>query len=225
MATGKPPSDKKLQQVLELPYGLEGSELIRILNERLRDIQEIFKAFAQNPTNEDLDIANGRILNLGDPKNDLDGVNLRTLRRFKGEAEQLEESVAVERQAYTAVFTKDGAVATDERSPSFTVNELRQGTPESCSLTCELAPSLTALQINWQVSIPIPDTDPPSYNPPENLLDDPLEIPIGEVGAVFTDDIGFSDFWTKGTKIRMVILNAASAQQVVGEIVVRRPAA
>lgn len=69
--------------ILELPPGLTLEQLQTILNDRLRDLNAVLKEYVIAPADQSLDLGTQRIVNLADPKDDLDGVNLRTLQRFK----------------------------------------------------------------------------------------------------------------------------------------------
>jgi hypothetical protein len=55
-----------------------------VLNDRIRDLNKLFQDYVFQPADNDVDLGYGRVVNLGDPKDDLDGVNLRTLRKFGG---------------------------------------------------------------------------------------------------------------------------------------------
>lgn len=204
-----------------IPPGLTPAQLIVILNQRFREIDDNWRRVVENPVRGKLDLSHERITGMGDPKDDLDGVNLRTLRRFGGGARQEEQQQAAEEVAagaYTAVFTKDGLVGDGELSPWFTVNQLREGDPVVVSLSASIAPTINPLQVNFRVY-------PPGGAAVYDLLSEDLALDPGETGPAFTTEFTTSARLAVGAYVEMRIVQAGSAEKVAGEIVLRRPAA
>lgn len=113
--------------------------------------------------------------------------------------------------AYTAVFTIDGLVGDEYISPSFTINQLRNGfSPVVVSLTAEHAPDGTGLKVNFLLNgVAMLHTD--------------LVLPAGQMGPVFSQDFALTGKVGIGDKVQLHIIIGAAAAQVVGEIVFKAP--
>src|ERR1043165_6098794 len=123
---GAPDKDQKPRypQVLELPPNLSPAALQTLLNDRIRDLNRLLQGVAFNPAVTDLDMAQFRIVNLADPTDDLDAVNLRTLRRTAGGAAATETPASSGGlDAYTIVFVIPGFPGPDEAVPAFVVGK------------------------------------------------------------------------------------------------------
>jgi hypothetical protein len=129
-------------------------------------------------------------------------------------AASAETEAAAADEHYTIVFTKDGGVANGEASPSFTVNESREGLPVKVSLTADTAPSGTSLSVQFSFKRP--------GLPTANVLSSPVILPVGSEGPVYATNFTFDNFWAAGTKVKMSIITAGAAGKVVGEILMRR---
>ena len=116
-----------MQAILELPPGLTLDQLQDLVNDRIRDINTALGLAVENPVGEDLDIGTKRIVNLADPKNDLDGVNLRTLQRRR--APDGTTTVISSREHYGIVFSSIGAITTGDLTAAYPVAKDRTGTP------------------------------------------------------------------------------------------------
>lgn len=111
--------------------------------------------------------------------------------------------------AYTIVYTIDGLIGDGQKTPSFTVNQLRDGfAPLVASLTAEFAPS-TDCKINFQLG-------------GVNMLTSDLTLPAGQMGPVTTTGWALGGSVAVGKKIKMIINSGGGAGQVVGEIVMRK---
>lgn len=67
----------------ELPSNLSTvADVVAAVNDRLRQLNNwLVQAFVENPALADVSLGNNRITDLADPTNDLDAVNLRTLKK------------------------------------------------------------------------------------------------------------------------------------------------
>lgn len=71
-----------LKLILEIPPGVKDvATLTAILNDRIRDLGENLKVVVPNPATANVNLGGKQINNVGDPSNDFDAVNLRTLRQ------------------------------------------------------------------------------------------------------------------------------------------------
>lgn len=70
--------------LLDLPPNITTTaQLATLLEDRIRDLNQILAVLVSTPSDGDVDLGANRIVNLGDPQTDLDGVNFRTLKRFQ----------------------------------------------------------------------------------------------------------------------------------------------
>ncbi len=68
----------------ELPSNLSTiAQVLAAINQRIRDIQTTLQGYLQNPSTVVQDMGTQRIINMADPQDDLDAVNLRYLRKFQ----------------------------------------------------------------------------------------------------------------------------------------------
>ncbi len=112
--------------------------------------------------------------------------------------------------AYTIVFTIDGLVGDDQKTPSFTVNKLRDGfTPLVASLTADFAPG-TDLAVNFLLD-------------GVAMLSSDLTLPAGQLGPVTSSSFALSGKIGAGSKVRLHIVSGGGAGQVVGEVVMKSP--
>ncbi len=81
-------------QLLEIPPGLSPQQFMTLLSDRVRDLNVLLKRLETNPAVLDLAMANFRITGLADPTDDLDAVNLRTLRKMGATATQTAQQQA-----------------------------------------------------------------------------------------------------------------------------------
>jgi len=192
---------KQAQQILEIPAAPVTSSLI---NDRIQQINLAFQKFLQNPALGEADLAQFRIINLADPKDDLDGVNLRTLKRFAGQgiAQQVTGTGSGIEQP-TIYFTIDGEPSNGEASPYAQIMANRAGfTPIEISVTAVTAPStadLTANVIKFGAG---------------NMLASDLTLPIGSVGPVYATGLALPGPFALGTLLQGVVVIAGGASQV-----------
>ena len=195
---------KRVQQILELPPGLTLDQLETTLNDRIRDINAAFGNAVQNPALGDVDLGTHEIINLADPKNDLDGVNLRTLKKYSGTAvpEQVAGGTGSGVEQPTIYFEFDSAPFDGEESPFAIIMANRDGfTPTAVSFAAVGAPTSAPAQVN----LTIDDVD---------MLTDNLALPVGEQGAVFTSLFAKAGPLPEGTKIKAVVVIAGGSTQI-----------
>ncbi len=95
-------------QLLEIPPGLSPAQFQTLLSDRIRDLNVLLKKLADNPAVLDLAMANFRITGLADPTDDLDGVNLRTLRRVSAAAQAASSQTKTAPGATTSLGATNG---------------------------------------------------------------------------------------------------------------------
>lgn len=201
-------STKAQKAITELPPGLTLEDLQTTLNDRIRDLNSAFQGLVQSPAIAAADLGTQQIINLADPAQDLDGVNLRTLKRFAGQGGTTTPVAASGPAAYTIVFTFDGLPFDGQISPSFTVNQLRDGfSPVVVSLTAEGAPA-TECSVNLLIG-------------DKNVLTADLVLPAAGLGPVYSQQFAIRAM-PAGTKIRASINLAGNSSQVVVELVMGR---
>lgn len=197
---------------LELPPGLTTFEaLVTALNERYRQLAEFFKEFWHNPGTSDYSMGNHRIIQVADPNDDLDVVNLRTLRKFGPQ----ETEQAKQLDAYTIVFASPAALVDDEDVDAFVVGKDRSGAPEECWLYSRTA-APGDVSINFGIQ-----TNPPS-GPIVNLLTTDLTLPSGTKGPVFATSGFKAPSFPRRTVVYPIIVSGSSATLCSMGIVVKR---
>lgn len=82
-------------QILELPLNLTPAQFQTLVGDRIRDLNLLLRGVGLNPSVTDLSLGSFRITNVADPTDDLDGVNLRTLKRLASQAPSPAPVVAV----------------------------------------------------------------------------------------------------------------------------------
>src|SRR5262245_55629275 len=101
-----------MQEIEELPPNLTPAQTVELVNDRIRQINAALRGVQQNPGVTAADIGLFRIVNLADPKDDLDGVNLRTLKRWRPiEAQQIPTAAGRGLDGYCITFVKDGTLS------------------------------------------------------------------------------------------------------------------
>jgi len=207
--------------IQELPPDTKPDQLLPLLNNRLRELEQSLKAVVVQESLVNVDAGGKRVVNVGDPRDDLDVVNLRTLKRGAGSRRSEEQqtttaAAAAPEQHYAIVFTKDGFVSDEEESPWLTIDEHREGYPVSALITSKVEPAGVSLKVQFKVRRKDAIED-------EDLLELPLEIEAGSNGPVYSDlGLLITDKLQKGTRIFMLIVQGGDAEKVVGQIVMRR---
>lgn len=212
-----PTSSKSRPKLLELPPDLNIGQLQTILNDRIRDLNKFFELYLIQPADDDVDGGLNRVVNIADPKNDLDGVNLRTLRKFGGTSLTTTTASGSSLDAEGIVFTEPGQPAIPSsgilRSCAYDVNDLRTGSMIVVSLSALTAPVLQALTVNPYI-IGLTGVE-------QDLLSEPLILPIGQTAAVYSVKFAISTALTKGMKVVNRII-AGDAFDVTTTVVVKR---
>lgn len=196
---------KQPQQILAIPPGVSGAELVTLFNDRIDQMNLAFAKFLQNPALGPADLGQAKIVNLADPKDDLDGVNLRTLNRRLGQPVDQQVTSGSGPNAYTIVFSKDGFPDDGETSPPFCINERRDGFgPVVVSLCADDAP-VSDMAVNVTLEgLPILSAD--------------LVLPAGETGPVFSRSFKLGGF-NQGKRVRPLIVDSGGAGRVSIELV------
>lgn len=179
------------------------AQLGDLINDRIRQVNAALTKYVANPAQGDVDLAQFQIHNLADPKDDLDAVNLRTLKR--GGSQAIDQQVTATGSGIeqpTIYFEFDSAPFDGEESPFAIIMDNRAGfTPTAVSLSAVGSPTSASCQIN----LTIDEVD---------MLADNLGLPVGEQGAVFTSSFAKPGSLTKGTKIKAVVIVAGGATQI-----------
>jgi hypothetical protein len=196
------------QQLIDLPKGLTLAQLETILNDRFRDLNLLLGAFVINPSDVDVSLGGFKITNLADPTDDLDGVNLRTLKRLgAGGATTTATGTATGLDAYTIVFCVPGFLGPNELIPAFVVGLDRHGAPEEV----------------WVYALGAPSTGPFTFQVTKNganILPAVVTLPNGAVGPIFS--IAFSGgSFAHGDVIQLSPVSGSASGISVG-VVVRR---
>lgn len=193
-------NSKQPQQVLELPPGVNSvDELAGLVNDRIQQLNISMQRFVQNPALGAADLGLNKIVNLADPKDDLDGVNLRTLRKFGGAA--AEEKVVAAGEHPTIYFTFDGLAADGQESPFAQIMANRAGFTPTAVSVCAVTPPTSDCEINLQIE-------------GVDMLADNLVLPAGDQGPVFTTAFALGGALPKGTLIQAIIVVSGDASQV-----------
>lgn len=203
--TSQPASHNR--HLIELPPGQNVAQLTTLINDRIRELQLILDHLMANPAEEELDMSNLRIKSLADPKDDLDSVNLRTLKKFGGQITTTTTD-AVSKDAYTIVFSKDSTLLAGEVTPPFVVGVDRLGAPEEAWICAEVAPTADAA-INFTAN-------------GARLLTVDLVLPAGSIGPVFATGFRSVSTFAHGTVVLPVITAGGGADLVSLGLVVRR---
>ncbi len=194
-------------QLLEIPPNLTPAQFQTLISDRIRDLNLLFKRVACNPAVIDLAMANFRITGLADPTDDLDAVNLRTLRRQGGGSTQVAAtSTATGRGAYTIVYNVPGFLGPDQLIPAFVVGKDRSGTPAEAWVYALGPPLGTA--VSFQLTLN-----------EVNILSAPCVLPIGANGPVFSTALVGGQSFTHGDVIKLVPIAGSASGLSFGLVV------
>lgn len=195
------PSKKAPVEILEIPAGATPAQLTDLMNDRIRSINALVKGYLQNPAIGAADLGQFQIINLADPKNDLDGVNLRTLRKFGGTGSTQQETGGSGERP-TIYFTLDGLVFDGEVSPYAIILANRVGfSLTAVGLSAVGAPTSEPLSINLQIG-------------GTNLLGTDAQLPVGQNGPVIVKNFLNPPQLALGTLIQAIINSGGGATQV-----------
>lgn len=202
------------QQIDDLPPGLTIATLQATLNDRIKVLNLILNGLMTNPADADLDMASFLIHNLADPVGDLDGVNLRTLRRMGSQT--IAAPVATSRglDALAIVSEAPGVLADGDVTPVYVVGRNRTGIPSEVWLYALVAPT-TNCAINWRLQL----AGVGAFQP---LLTSDLVLPAGSLGPVFASNFAFKGVLTHGTVVQMVTTSGGAAGTPSMGVVVER---
>lgn len=200
---------KQPQQVLNIPSGASGAQLVELLNDRIDQTNLAFSKFVQNPALGAQDMAQAKILNLADPKDDLDAVNLRTLKKFGAVATDTGTGKGSGIEKPTIYFTFDGVPFDGEESPYAPILSNRDGfTPTEVAVSCVGPPTSTDAEINLTIAgLP--------------MLAVNLVLPKGSQGPVFATAFALGGGLPKGTLIQAVVAIAGGATQMTIALALR----
>ncbi len=203
-----------MKPILDLPPGISHEQLLTIVNDRLRDIQGNFQVLVENPSSEDVDLGAHKITNLADPRNDMDAVNLRTLKRTGIVEEQPIKKVSG--SVYTAVFTLDGFLETLMSAPSFGVDIGNEGVPLRAWAHCKGAPTADA-SFNFTVILPGKTTADAI-----TILTADIVIPSGSTEMAFSTGLRFRSRMAKKSLIDIVVVEAGGGSGFTAGLMVQR---
>lgn len=209
-------------QIDDLPPGLTLATLQSTLNDRIKNLNLILNGLMTNPATADLDMANFLIHNLADPVGDLDGVNLRTLKRFGGTAAAAVTAAPTTTpppstsglDAYTIVSENTGLIGSGLFAPAFIVGLDRIGIPEETWLYAEVASAIDT-SVNWQVQLA-------GSGPFQTLLSSDLTLPAGSLGPVFSTGFALRATFPHATVVKMTVTAGGQAAGVSAGVVMKR---
>lgn len=202
-------STKQPQQILTLPPGASGDQLLSLVNDRINQINLAFAKFLQNPALGSADLGQAKIINLADPKDDLDGVNLRTLKRFGGTGTTEQVAGGSANGFPTIYFTFDGAPDSGEISPYAIILPNRAGfTPVEVGVSAVGAPVSDALAVNLTIG-------------GVSMLSSDLLLAIGDSGPAVSTSFALAGALAVGTLIQAVIVSVGGATQVTIALSIR----
>lgn len=214
-----PAEDQPAVEIQDVPSDTPPERLPEVINSRFRRLKTDLVKFVMQGSRVAVDVGRQRIIHVADPKNDEDAVNLRTLKRSVAPIRHVEDQPAKKTvaavQPYSMVFTKDGFVNDDEESPFFGVDDGNQGSIASVLVAARVAPSTGPLKVNWRVQRP-------GELEASDLLVLPLTLEVDSKGPEFGTEIAIRDALPKGTLVYMVIVEGGSAEQVTGQVFLKR---
>lgn len=201
-------------QILELPPGLTPAQFQTLVSDRIKDLNLLLRGVEFNPSVTDLDMGSFRITNLADPIEDLDGVNLRTLRRFGGTTTEAPAVTATGLDAYAMVFDNPGILADGSVSTAYVVGLMRTGTPVEAWFYLQ-GVGRSNSSINFQVQLG-------GVGPFVRLLASDLTISAGSLGPVFTSSFALNSNFPHGTVVEAVGTIGGFASGVSMGVVMKR---
>lgn len=201
-------------QLLELPPNLTAAQFQQLVADRIRDLNLLIQQFAINPGVVDLSMGSFRITNLADPTDDLDAVNLRTLRRGAAGTVTTPVTSSGAGGAYAIVSEFSTTLGDGDVAPAYVVGMDRVGSPEETWIYAESAP-LTPCAINWQVQLG-------GSGAFQTLLSADLVLPAGSLGPVFSTALALRGVFPHGTVVKMVATTGGAAGGVSMAVVIKR---
>lgn len=199
----------KYPEILELPPVLTVTQFQALVNDRIRDLNILLRGVAFNPAVTDLDMANFRIVSLADPTDDLDAVNLRTLRRQGGGSTAVATPAATTSStgAYTIVFNVPGFLGPDEQIPAYVVGLDREGSAAE----------------SWIYALGSPSPADFTYQITQNgasILAAPATLSVGSNGPNFVTAFTGKIKFKHGDVIELVPVSGTASGISVGLVVV-----
>lgn len=193
---------KHPQQILAIPGTPSGAQLVALLNDRIDQVNLAFAKFVQNPALGDVDLAQAKIVDLADPKDDLDAVNLRTLKKFGAVSVDTGTGKGSGIEFPTIYFTFDGFPFDGEESPFAIIMPNRDGfSPTQVSLSAVGVPTSVPCEVNLTIQ-------------GVDMLRANLALPVGSQGPVFSADFALPGSLRSGTLIMGVIVKAGGTTQL-----------
>jgi hypothetical protein len=190
---------KQAQQILEIPPDRFDANTV---NDRIQQINLAFQRMLQNPALGDANLGTSRIVNLADPKDDLDGVNLRTLKRFSGTG-IAQQTAGSGIEFPTVYFTFDGLPFDGEVSPYAPILANRAGfSPVQVGVCAVVAPSLRDAEVNLTIF------------GKGQLLKTNLILPIGSIGPTFSTSLALPASFPGGTLVQAEVVHAGGCSQI-----------
>lgn len=204
--------------VLEIPGNTTQAQLLDMVNDRIRDLNAILATLVPNPATDDVDLGKNRIINLADPKNDLDAVNLRTLKHSAGSAATQTtptiKAVTSGLDSYCIVFSKDGTVHDGDQAPGYAVTLERKGMPVAIWVM-SIQPPVTDFNGNAQIDIG-------DGNGPKSILATDIVLPATKLGPVIVRKLAYAPIMPEGSRVTILIDKGGLAGGFTMGVVVKR---
>lgn len=201
-----------MKLLAELPPNLTLAQLQALLNDRIRDVNDILTGAVSNPSEADVDLGAHRIVNLADPRDDLDAVTFRMLKRF-GAGSSSAQVIDAGKDAYAIVFCKDGVLSVPELTPAYIVGKDRTGVIEEVGLYATVAPTTDVLQMNATVT---------RVATVSTVLTADIIFPIAGIVPVYSTAIHFTSPLKHGDVVQPTIITGGQAELATMIVVVRR---
>jgi hypothetical protein len=170
------------------------AQLVGLLNDRIRDLNTLVAALQSNPATAILDMGTNRIINVADPKNDLDAVNLRTLKHPKTAAiGQQQQTGGLD--SYAIVFSNNGNLSNGAQAPGYPVQTARIGNIIAVGVMAIQAPT-SNYSGNVQVQLP--------GGIITSVLSTNIILPAGQLGPVYSMAIAYAPRMPQGTRVTVL---------------------
>lgn len=202
-------------QILEIPPGLNPAQFMALISDRIKDLNVLIKGLECNPSVVDLAMANFRITGLADPTDDLDAVNLRTLRRQGVPAAATTTPTATTSTggAYTIVSDTADTLVDGDLAPAYVVGSDRIGTPEETWIYAQHAPTSNCA-VNWYVQLG-------GVGAFQKLLSSDIVLPAGSKGPIFSAALALRVQFPRETVVEMQATTGGGASGVSMGVVMK----
>lgn len=197
--------NKTPTQILDLPSDITTlGSLVELVNDRIHQINGVLQLYNANPAVREVSLGDFKIVHMADPKDDLDGVNLRTLKRAVGQPIEQQGGTGSGLETPTIYFTFDGLPFDGEESPFAPILANRDGfTPVQVGLSAVGPPTAGSCTVNLAIADIAGD-----------MLAVDLELPEGSQGVVYSANFRLPGAFRTGTKVQALITRAGGATQV-----------